>query len=887
MASDLKNNAGNCIGAGEINEKNLGLKELGVFENTEPLFIHKVTVYKREMKLCIPFETSFGRFDSLVRLYPEITFRRADGSVICGIGECSPLSAPWYDYECHKSVETALGYIISSLDEAAAKNTPVTDVCSFIKLYKWVVGHNMARAGVEGAYWDALAKMRGVSVSELWGCVKKTVEAGTSVGLEPTIDALMKKIETAVERMKAARIKVKIKPGKDIEYVAAIRARYPRIRLQVDANAAYDLFNPEHIGLLKRLDEFDLMMIEQPGPNDDIYDHARTLAGLKTPICMDESILSAAHARQAIELWKQYSDVSKLIINIKPPRVGGYLEAIKIARLCSINKVSAWCGGMHESAMGKTANVHFSAREEIDLPGDHVSQAPYFVENIADSPEYHEGTLKVPTGAGWGLTNLKIGASSPAAAAKEVDPVEFYNQAVEKTPAYKKFIETACGGLPSVKSPEDFKKLPFMDKPSYINAYAITERCSGGALDRAHFIAHSSGTSGKHVYWPCSRETEIGYWKRTFEELDRNYKISSTPTLVVLGLLMGGNLSGALFAYVLRAIGIETGTITLITPGREEKECMEAIAEFSKYYRQTILFSYGPTAKNILERLATEGVDIKKYNIKLRLIGEGYSESFRDRVNELLGYPYGFLTSISSGYGATDFRSVGKETPLCIAIKRLLHENGLLKKILGYETMPTICQYSPSDIFIEEVDGELVMTRPGIIPLIRYRSNDAGFVMDYDKMMALVKENGLDPFKLMSERGYDPAGADKKPFVIVSGRKDGLTFMGSKLSVGVIKAVIERVPYLNDRLSGEFQMSRYETENGDPRLALALVPKAGAEDIDLTKAAELIADKLGEIQGGIYAKVLADNRSAAVPAVKLVRREEIMTPVSFKIRWIA
>lgn len=887
MAFDKTNKAGNCFYTAEINEKNLGLKELGIFENTEPLFIQKVTVHKREMKLCIPFETSFGRFDSLVRLYPEITFRKADGSLICGIGECSPLSAPWYDYECHKSVETALGYIISSLDEAAAKNLPVTDVCSFIKLYKWVVGHNMARAGVEGAYWDALARMRGVSVSVLWGCVKKTVEAGTSVGLEPTIEALMKKIETAVEHMKAARIKVKIKPGKDIEYVAAIRDRYPNIRLQVDANAAYDLFNPQHIQLLKRLDEFNLMMIEQPGPNDDIYDHARTLAELKTPICMDESILSAAHARQAIELWKQYSDVSKLIINIKPPRVGGYLEAIKIARLCSINKVSAWCGGMHESAMGKTANVHFSAREEINLPGDHVSQAPYFVENIADSPEYHEGVLKVPDGAGWGLTNLKIGASSSAAAAKEVDPVEFYNQAVEKTPAYKKFIETACGGLPSVKSPGDFKKLPFMDKPSYINAYEITERCAGGALDRAHFIAHSSGTSGKHVYWPCSRDTETGYWKRTFEELDKNYKISSTPTLVVLGLLMGGNLSGALFAYVLRAIAIETGTITLITPGREEKECMAAIAEFSKYYKQTILFSYGPTAKNILERLAAEGVDIKKYNIKLRLIGEGYCESFRDRINELLGYPYGFMTSVSSGYGATDFRSAGKETPLCIAIKRLLHEKGLLKKILDYETMPSICQYSPSDIFIEEADGELVMTRPGIIPLIRYRSSDAGLVMDYDKMMAMLKENGLDPFKLMSERGYDPAGADNKPFVIVSGRKDGLTFMGSKLSVSVIKAVIERVAYLNERLSGEFQMSRYETENGDPRLAIAFVPKAGAGDIDLAKAAELIADKLGEIQGGIYAKVLADNRRAAVPAVKLVRREDIMTPVSFKIRWIA
>jgi O-succinylbenzoate synthase len=186
------------------------------------------------------------------------------------------------------------------------------------------------------------------------------------------------------------------------------RKKYPEILLQVDANAAYDLFKPTDIALLKELDNYNLTMIEQPGRNDDIVDHSRQLAGLTTPICLDESILNVVHTRQAIELWEQYSDTKKLIINIKPPRVGGFLESLKIAQLCSNNGVSVWCGGMYESALGKTANVHFSSRIEVNLPGDYVSQAPYFKEDIAESPVYENGEITVPEGIGWGLRGSKL-----------------------------------------------------------------------------------------------------------------------------------------------------------------------------------------------------------------------------------------------------------------------------------------------------------------------------------------------------------------------------------------------------------------------------------------------------------------------------------------------
>jgi O-succinylbenzoate synthase len=389
----------------------------GIFINNKPLFIRKVRVVKKRMEMTIPFETSFGRFSSLSRLFPVIDFETEQGDVFTGTGECPPLDAPWYNYECHRTVEVALGYISSSLTGkpvdlndgiVAPGNSPVTDIYSFINKYRWIVGHEIAKAGVEGAYWDAIAQMNSVPVSTLFGGTKKKVLAGTSVGLESTIDLFMKKIEYAVEGMKVARIKMKIKPGKDIKYVEAVRKKYPGILLQVDANAAYDLFKPTDIALLKELDNYNLTMIEQPGRNDDIVDHSRQLAGLTTPICLDESILNVVHTRQAIELWEQSSDTKKLIINIKPPRVGGFLESLKIAQLCSNNGVSVWCGGMYESALGKTANVHFSSRIEVNLPGDYVSQAPYFKEDVAESPVYENGEITVPEGIGWGLRGSKL-----------------------------------------------------------------------------------------------------------------------------------------------------------------------------------------------------------------------------------------------------------------------------------------------------------------------------------------------------------------------------------------------------------------------------------------------------------------------------------------------
>lgn len=381
-------------------EDSLSSQVLGIRESSTPLFLERVEVVRRELRLCRPFESSFGRIDALVRLFPVIGFRTEGGERVTGIGECPPLSAPWYDGECDGTVAVALTHISAAL---IADPAPVTDSASFIGRYGWVVGHAMARVGVEGAYWDAVAQLSGIPVWRLWGGVRTSIEAGSSIGLETTPEAMLEKVRIAVEDTGVSRIKIKIKPGRDRVFVEAIRRAYPAIKLQVDANAAYNLFDPGHREILKSLDDFGLLMIEQPGKNDDILDHARLLADIQTPVCLDESIHHARHARQAIECWRQYSDVSKLVINVKPPRVGGFLEAIRIARLCADHGVAVWCGGMLESGLGKAANVHFCTRPEVSLPGDHVSQGPYFQHDVTTPLPCVNGRIAVPEGPGWGL----------------------------------------------------------------------------------------------------------------------------------------------------------------------------------------------------------------------------------------------------------------------------------------------------------------------------------------------------------------------------------------------------------------------------------------------------------------------------------------------------
>ncbi|MCL6552878.1 MAG: o-succinylbenzoate synthase, partial [Firmicutes bacterium] len=255
--------------------------------------------------------------------------------------------------------------------------------------------HHMAKAAVEAALWDLHARAQGISLAALLGGTRDRVAVGVSLGIEPTVDALLERVEHFLH-LGYRRIKIKIKPGWVLEPVEQIRRRFGDIMLQVDANSAFSL---DDAPLLRALDDHHLVLIEQPLEEDDIVDHAKLQAQLRTPICLDESIVHARAARAALELG------ACRVINIKQARVGGLTEAVAIHDLCQARGVPVWCGGMLETGPGRAANLALASLPNFTLPGDISASDRYFQEDLIDPPVVlnADGTITVPTGAGLGV----------------------------------------------------------------------------------------------------------------------------------------------------------------------------------------------------------------------------------------------------------------------------------------------------------------------------------------------------------------------------------------------------------------------------------------------------------------------------------------------------
>jgi O-succinylbenzoate synthase len=256
-------------------------------------------------------------------------------------------------------------------------------------------GHPMAKAGIELAFVDLVARVRGEPIARVIGGLRERVEVGVSLGIEPTLDALDERVRRFLG-LGYRRIKLKIKPGADVSVVGEIRRRHPQILLSVDANAAYTLADA---GLLRQLDAYELLMIEQPLAHDDLVDHASLQRTLSTPICLDESITSHDRARQALETR------ACRIVNMKIGRVGGYSEALRIHDLCVERGVPLWCGGMLESGIGRAHNVALASLPGFTLPGDISASRRYFERDVVVPPVEvaEDGTVAVPTSVGLGF----------------------------------------------------------------------------------------------------------------------------------------------------------------------------------------------------------------------------------------------------------------------------------------------------------------------------------------------------------------------------------------------------------------------------------------------------------------------------------------------------
>jgi o-succinylbenzoate synthase len=347
--------------------------------------LRKITLREIHIPLIAPFETSFGS-TSLRR----ILLVEADVDGISGWGESTAGENPYYSYE---TVETAR-HIIGDFLWPMLKGRELNAASEVFDLLAQVRGHNMAKAAVETAIWDAEAKQKNLPLAKLLGGAREEISSGVSIGIQPSIEVLIAKVEKELAAG-YQRVKIKIKPGNDVEPARALRQRFPRLRLMVDANSAYSL---DDALLLQQLDQFFLIMIEQPLGYDDTYSHAALQRQLETPICLDECIHDIEHARAAIEI------AACKIINMKLGRVGGHTAARRIHDLCQSKSIPVWCGGMLESGIGRAHNIAMSTLPNFTLPGDVSASRRYWTEDIIE-PEVEvtpKGTIRVPTAPGIG-----------------------------------------------------------------------------------------------------------------------------------------------------------------------------------------------------------------------------------------------------------------------------------------------------------------------------------------------------------------------------------------------------------------------------------------------------------------------------------------------------
>jgi len=338
------------------------------------------------------FETSFGRTTERRIVLARVI--DSDGAE--GWGECTAGEGPFYSDEWTEGAWATLKEFLGPM----VLNQDFSSPADVWRLMRPVRGHRMAKATIENACWDLAAKRAGKPLWQYLGGVQPEIPCGVSIGIQDSPAILIEKIEKELAAG-YQRIKIKIKPGWDLQIIKQVRERFPNIRLMGDANSAYTLADTP---LFQALDDYNLMMVEQPLAHTDIFDHAKLQQAIKTPICLDESIRSAEDAAHAMQLR------SGRIVNVKLGRVGGHAEAARVEQVCRENEIPVWCGGMLESGVGRAHNIAMATQAGFTLPGDISASARYWEEDIIDPPVTvtPQGTILASQKPGIGFEiNLK------------------------------------------------------------------------------------------------------------------------------------------------------------------------------------------------------------------------------------------------------------------------------------------------------------------------------------------------------------------------------------------------------------------------------------------------------------------------------------------------
>jgi len=370
-------------------------------------------IHSLEIPLVRPFRTSFG--SQSVR--DVVLVEAVSEAGVSGWGECVTMAWPGYSAEYTRgAVNVMREFLIPTLmplvvaSEEGGTATPAPDsVRSALALMQ---GNPMAKSAIETALLDLWLKQRNLSLGEFLGATRDQVDCGVSVGISSSIEELMIEVGQYVDEG-YRRIKLKVEPGWDLDALRAVREQWPEIPLQVDANQAYRRSDADH---LAKFDEFDLLLIEQPLPEDDLLGHRLISSVVSTPICLDESILSVDSAESAIEFG------ATTIINIKPGRVGGFLAARDIHDLCVERSIPVWCGGMLETGVGRAANIALAALPGFVLPGDTSASNRYYKEDVTEPFVLVNGQLRVPTNPGIGVEPIAENLAEMSTATERIEP---------------------------------------------------------------------------------------------------------------------------------------------------------------------------------------------------------------------------------------------------------------------------------------------------------------------------------------------------------------------------------------------------------------------------------------------------------------------------------
>ena len=379
----------------------------------KPITIQSIDLHTVLLPYLAPFETSFGAETDKVALLVELT---TDTGVV-GWGECSIELWPGYGHETALMAQHILGDFLVPASVGATIHDP-REVPALLRRFR---GNQHTQAGLEAAVWDAFAKTNDMRLTDLFAHYappghdsEGKALVGVSIGIQPSLEATLAVIQRRLDEG-YGRIKLKIKRGWDIEVARAVRTAHPDILLMLDANSDY---RPKDADRLAQLDEFDLLMIEQPLSHDDIYEHGRLQPRLQTRVCLDESVKTAGDLRLALQVG------ALGVLNLKPARVGGFSESLEIYGICTEAHTPLWVGGMLETGVGRAANLAFAALPAVNLPSDISATDRYFAEDISEPPFVlgADSTLTVPAGAGIGVEVLRERVEAAAARWREHYP---------------------------------------------------------------------------------------------------------------------------------------------------------------------------------------------------------------------------------------------------------------------------------------------------------------------------------------------------------------------------------------------------------------------------------------------------------------------------------